>query len=78
MDNTGDFYSLNMGSIPVRRATFRERMKKLLLLLLILLGGCVYYPVPNGVYYPNVCWQQIVYQGSMYNVSCNPGDSLYE
>jgi hypothetical protein len=29
MDNTGDFYSLNMGSIPVRRAKVIARVEKL-------------------------------------------------
>ena len=41
--------------------------------ILALLTGCVGYN-PNG---PNrVCWQQLLYSGSMYmSVSCNPGDN---
>jgi hypothetical protein len=44
-------------------------MKQTILVVLVLmLTGCAVGP--NG----QVCWQQTLYQGSMYNVSCNPGD----
>ena len=43
-------------------------MKQTILVLLVMLTGCV--GGPNG----EICWQKTLYQGSMYNVSCNPGD----
>jgi hypothetical protein len=46
-------------------------MKQTILAVLVLmLTGCVVGPKGQ------VCWQQTLYQGSMYNVSCNPGDKL--
>jgi hypothetical protein len=40
----------------------------LLVILIVMLSGCVMGP--RG----QVCWQKTLYQGSMYNVTCNAGD----
>lgn len=42
----------------------------LLVVLLVTLSGCAYGPQGQ------ICWQKTLYQGSMYNVSCNPGDKI--
>lgn len=48
-------------------------MKIVTLLLVLTLSGCVGY---NPSRLQTVCWQQLLYSGSMYmNVGCNPGSS---